>query len=192
MARTRCPHCARKMPYAGRRCVHCGWSVLQQQEGLQEGRGVAWWRRRRLWSVVVGALLLVGVHYGYRNAPLLADWYANFAAENLPPGASSFAPTHTQDGAYFYCARQVSKRMRGDYSVETFPGQRESELTQLGGGKYQVVSFVDETRLDGRRVRYSFVCTVAFEGGRWTLEQLDIAERFATDAGQAPALAASR
>ena len=190
MARNRCPHCARKMPYAGRRCVHCGWSVLQQ--GLDEGKGVAWWRRRGLWSVMVAGLLLVGIHYGYRNAPLLADWYASFAAENLPAGASSLAPTDTEDGAYFYCARQVSKRMRGDYSVETFPSQQESELTRLGDGKYQVESFVDETRLDGQRVRYSFVCTAAFDGGRWTLEKLDITERFATGAGQGPALAASR
>ncbi|HEX6071301.1 MAG TPA: hypothetical protein VFZ18_15820 [Longimicrobiaceae bacterium] len=191
MARNRCPHCARKMPYAGRRCVHCGWSVLRQQ-GLDEGKGVAWWRRRGLWSVMVAGLLLVGIHYGYRNAPLLADWYASFAAENLPAGASSLAPTDTEDGAYFYCARQVSKRMRGDYSVETFPSQQESELTRLGDGKYQVESFVDETRLDGQRVRYSFVCTAAFDGGRWTLEKLDITERFATGAGQGPALAASR
>ena len=29
MARNRCPHCARRLPYAGRRCIHCGWSVRE-------------------------------------------------------------------------------------------------------------------------------------------------------------------
>ena len=62
MARNRCPHCARKMPYAGRRCVHCGWSVLRQQ-GLDEGKGVAWWRRRGLWSVMVAGLVLKACPY---------------------------------------------------------------------------------------------------------------------------------
>ena len=27
MPKRSCPHCARRLPYAGRRCVHCGWTV---------------------------------------------------------------------------------------------------------------------------------------------------------------------
>lgn len=188
MARNSCPHCARRLPYAGRRCIHCGWSV--REVGLDEGAAVAWWRRRGLWTVVTVALLVLGLSYGYRNAPLLADWYANFAAENLPASASSFAPAETESGAFFYCARQVARRMDGKFSVETFPSEEDSELTSLGSGKYRVQSFVDETREDGSRVRYTFICNVAFDRGRWTLENLDLTERFATVNGQGPALAA--
>lgn len=187
MARSRCPHCDRYLPYAGRRCVHCGWSV--RDVGLEAGAGVAWWRKRRLWGIVAAGLLLIGIQYAYRNAPLLADWYASFAAENLPAAASSFAPTETEAGAFFYCARQVSRRMNGEFSVETFPSQQESQLISLGGGKYQVESFVDEAREDGRQIRYTFVCTVAFNGGRWVLEKLDLTERLASTIGTGPALA---
>ena len=53
----------------------------------------------------------------------------------------------------------------------------------------EVESYVDETREDGRRVRYTFVCTVNYDGGRWVLEKLDLSERFATAPGTGPALA---
>lgn len=188
MPRNRCPHCERSLPYAGRRCLHCGWSV--RKASLEPGEGVAWWRRRRLWTAIVAGTLLVGVGLAYRNAPELADWYASFAAENLPAGASSFAPVDTDSGAFFYCARQVARRMNGEFSVETFASPDDSELTQLGEGRYRIESFVDETREDGRRVRYSFVCRVAFERGRWILEDLDLSPRFATEEGVGPALAA--
>ena len=129
--------------------------------------------------MVAGAVLLAATAAGVRNAPVLADWYAGFAAENLWAGASSLGPVETESGAYFFCARQVAKRMNSDFSVETFPSPSEGEMHSLGEGRYRVESFVDEAREDGTRVRYAFVCSVAFERGRWTLEQLDMAERFA-------------
>jgi hypothetical protein len=156
---------------------------------LGEGDGISWWRGRRLWSVVAAALLLLGIRYGYRNATLIADWYANFAAQNLPVPASSFAPRDTEAGAFFFCARQVARRMDGKFSVETFPSQQDSDLTVLGDGRYQVNSFVDETREDGSRVRYEFVCSVTFARGRWALDRLDLTERFATTSTEGSVLA---
>ena len=151
---------------------------------------MAWWRRRTLWAVVTVALLGAGAGLGYGNATRIADWYADFAARNLPASASSFAPSETEAGAYFYCARQVARRMNGEYSIETFPSQQEGELRSLGEGRYQIESFVDEAREDGRRIRYEFLCRVAYERGRWVLEELDLSERFATATGEGPALAA--
>ena len=173
MPRKRCPECERKLPYAGRRCIHCEWSVREGDAGAPP-RGRGRWR-----AAVAGAVLLAATAAGVRNAPMLADWYAGFAAENLWAGASSFAPAETEAGAYFYCARQVAKRMNSDYSVETFPSPAEGELRSLGDGRYRVESFVDEAREDGTRVRYGFVCSVAFEAGRWTLEELNLTERHA-------------
>lgn len=186
MPRKRCPHCERTLPYAARRCVHCGWSM---RAAMSPGGGARWWRRRSLWGTVIVAALLPGLGIGYRNAPRLADWYATFAAEPLPSAASSFAPAETEAGAYFYCVRQVARRMEGTFSVETFPGPEQSELITLADGRYRIASFVDETREDGRRVRYEFVCQVAFQRGRWLLERLDLSERFATPVGSGPALA---
>ncbi|HET7321552.1 MAG TPA: zinc ribbon domain-containing protein, partial [Longimicrobiaceae bacterium] len=61
MPRRSCPNCARRLPYAGRRCRHCGWVTLV-------GPGAAPERpRRRLaaWTVAVVAILLAVGGYLY-------------------------------------------------------------------------------------------------------------------------------
>ena len=124
-------------------------------------------------------MLLSGLGMAYHNAPQLADWYAGFAAEYLMAESSSLTDSDRDSEAFYFCIRQVAKQMEEEYSVETFPSASEGELRSLGDGRYRVESFVDEAREDGTRVRYAFVCSVAFERGRWNLEELNLTERFA-------------
>lgn len=187
MTRTRCPHCDRRLPYAGRRCIHCDWSI--HAEDAVPGGAVAWWRRRTLWTIVVGAMLLSGLGMAYRNAPQLADWYAGFAAEYLTAESSSLTESDRDSEAFYFCVRQVAKQMEEEYSVETFPSLEESELKALGEGRYRVASFVDEVRESGERVRHNFTCDVSYQEGRWQLHEISLAERFVTRGGEAPALA---
>jgi hypothetical protein len=182
-----CPHCARRLPYAGRRCIHCGWTVGSAD--FEQGAGVVWWRRARTWAVALALMSAVAAQFAYRNANDLADWYAGFAARFLPDGASSFAPTDTEPGAFFYCARQVSKKMDGEFSVETFDAAG-STTVPLGGGRYRIESAVEQASQSGQQVRHGFVCTVRFEGGRWVLEELKV-DRFA-EATTLPTVAAIR
>lgn len=169
-----CPHCARRLPYAGRRCIHCGWTI--DSAHLERGAGVVWWRRARTWAVALTLAAAVVGQFAYRNATELADWYASFAARFLPEGASSFAPVESEPGAFFYCARQVSRKMPGEHSVETFDADG-SRTVPLGSGRYRVESAVDQDRRSGERVRHAFVCTVRFEAGRWVLEELEVAAK---------------
>jgi hypothetical protein len=111
----------------------------------------------------------------YQHAPAIADWYAGFAARHLPPGASSFAPTSTSTGAFFYCARQVARRM-GELSVETFPSEEESRTVELGADRYRIESSVEQSRADGASTRVPFTCTTHFDHGRWVLEDLTMPE----------------
>jgi hypothetical protein len=111
----------------------------------------------------------------YQHAPAIADWYAGFAAHHLPPGASSFAPTSTSTGAFFYCARQVARRM-GELSVETFPSEEESRTVELGADRYRIESSVEQSRADGASTRVPFTCTTHFDHGRWVLEDLTMPE----------------
>ena len=182
MPKRSCPHCARRLPYAGRRCIHCGWTTGAAD--FARGAGVVWWRRARTWAVAITIAGAVTAQFAYRNATDLADWYAGFAARFLPEGASSFAPADTEPGAYFYCARQVSKKMEGEFSVETFDAAG-SRTVPLGEGRYRIESAVDQARRSGERVRHDFTCTVRYESGRWVLEELTL-EEFA--ANQRPEL----
>lgn len=171
MRKRSCPTCNRKLPYAARRCLHCGWS---HAGGGAPVRGPSFWSRARIRLLV---LLLAGAIGGglvYRNADALAFWYAGFAAHYLPPALSSFAPTDTDAGAFFYCARQVARRMDGQFSVETFPTLEQSRAVVLPDGRYRIESFVDEMREDGARVRHAFICTVHHAHGRWMLDQLEL------------------
>jgi hypothetical protein len=124
-------------------------------------------------SVVLAALLLVAAGTAYQRAGAIADWYAAFAARHLPPAASSLAPASTPTGAFFYCARQVSRRM-GELSVETFPSQDQSRLVELGPDHYRIESSVRQSRADGGSTRVDFVCTTHFDGGRWVLDELSM------------------
>ena len=150
---------------------------------LEPGAGVVWWRRARTWAAALALAAAIGAQFAYRNATELADWYAGFASRFLPEGASSFAPADTETGAFFYCARQVSKKMEGAFSVETFDAAG-SRTIPLGSGRYRIQSAVDQARPSGQQVRHDFECTVRYESGRWVLEELKVGQFTATeDAG---------
>jgi len=176
MPKRSCPRCNRRLPYAARRCVHCDWT--HDAGEAPEGRSLR--SRARVWALVLALAGMVGGGMVYRNADSIAFWHASFAGRYLPSTLSSWAPTDTDVGAFFYCARQVARRMDGDFSVETFPSPDEGRSLSLGEGRYRIVSFVDEAREDGGRVRHDFVCTVHFERGRWVLEDLDLTASLAT------------
>lgn len=168
MPKQSCPQCNRRLPYAARRCIHCGW--LRATAGTPEPPR----RRRRGLLALLALALLLGGGLLYRQAPRLAEWYAGFAARHLPSAWSRFAPTDTPDGAFFYCARNVARKMDGEFSVETFPAMQTSRTEELGAGRYRVESSVEEARVNGERVRHAFVCQVRFQNGRWVLESLNL------------------
>ncbi|CAN5794461.1 hypothetical protein BH23GEM6_BH23GEM6_01970 [soil metagenome] len=167
-----CPSCLKRLPYAGRRCVHCGWTP---QSGVDQDLRRASRRRQTLLAAIFMIFLVGGGSMLIRNAPALADWYAGFAAERLAQPFSSLAPVRSESGAYFYCARQVARQMDGDFSVETFPAPDESKTMALGAQRYLIVSYVDQARDDGNHVRHDFSCTVRYDKGRWVLEKLEMA-----------------
>ena len=171
MPNRRCPHCARRLPYAGRRCIHCAWTVHSPDS--KQGAGIVWWRRARTWAVALTLAAAVTAQFAYRNATELADWYASFASRFLPGGSSSLTPLDSEPAAFSYCARQVSKKMQGELSVETFDGAG-SRTVPLGSGRYRIESAVDQARGSGEEVRHGFSCTVRFEDGRWVLEELEV------------------
>ena len=171
MPKRSCPHCARRLPYAGRRCIHCGW--VQGAVSMEKGKAIPLWRRARVVALALLMCAAAVTHFAYRNASALADWYAGFAARFLPDTASSLALDDTETGAYFYCARQVARKMSGQFSVETFDGAR-SRTVALGSGRYRVESAVDEAKETGEQIRHDFTCVARFEAGRWVLEELQV------------------
>lgn len=171
MGQNSCPQCQRRLPYAARRCSHCGWmSGAEIDPGI--ARGVA--RRRTAVWFVVAVALLGGASAAALQAPQVSDWYADFAARHLPEPLSSFAFTATDVGAFFYCVRQVAREMDEELSVETFRSPAESDSDDLGGGRYRVTARFDAVRADGSAIQHEFSCTARLEAGRWRLEALEL------------------
>ena len=183
MPKQSCQQCDHRLPYAAHRCPRCGWERGVQVDPARARARAA--RRRRAWAAT-GFFLAFGSGMAYFNAPVIADWYAGFAARHLPGAMSSWAPAPTDQGAFFFCARQVSRKMDGDFSVETFAAPAESFAESLDDGRYRIVSWVEEAPESGSAVRHAFACTVRFERGRWALDDLRM-EQYAAD-GSPPAL----
>lgn len=171
MPRRICPQCERRLPYAGRRCGHCGWAAGEPVDA-EVARGTS--RRKKAVWFLVALLIGAGAGIATLRSQDMADWYAGFAAQHLPSDLSSFAPVDTERGAFFFCARQVAREMEGKFSVETFPSIAESEMEVLGEGRYRIRAWVDEARADGQRVRHEFDCTVKYGAGRWEMEKLEL------------------
>lgn len=184
MPRRDCPQCQRRLPYAARRCVLCGWSDRQPLDERVAARTAR--RRTAVW-VVIALGLAVGSGVATLRAAEFADWYAGFAAQHLPDQASSYALADTERGAFLFCARRVARAMGSNDSVETFPSMADTDTDDLGDGRYRVTAWVDAARGDGAPVRHAFTCTVRFERGRWALENLEVEERYAQATPRSPA-----
>ena len=165
-----CPFCARRLPYAGRRCVQCGWRAGSIPSEM--GRRAAA-RRSRVRAFVMVAVVALVAQYAVRNADRLAAWYEGYASGIGSSTTSYFSADEIGADLFFFCARQVTRKMNGKFSVETYdPSQ--SKLVDLGDGRLRVESAVEEARQGGDSVRHDFSCTVRRDEGRWVLEELKV------------------
>ncbi len=171
MARYRCPACRRRIT-GDQRCHRCGW--LRTGEANQPLVARRPWGRMMAVVTIVLALAAAGV---YRvNGAAIADWYAEFALNNLPAGFTSFAPVDSPSGAFSHCVSRVVKKVSNASSVETFPSYSAENTVAMGNGRYSVQAVVEGMDADGETVRRPFSCVVRFEGGRWVTEKLAVGE----------------
>ena len=182
MPNRKCPSCRKRLPYQAKRCVACEWTPADAVEAP------ARFRWAPVWLAMACLMTIGGFRYADRFVPAVADWYASFAAQRLPPALSRFAPAATDPGAHFFCARRVVKELHEDGSVATFASAEETHTVPLGDGRFEVRSFVDEAREGGWQVRHGFVCTVRYQRGRWTLENLSMENYTAEEALRTNAL----
>lgn len=169
MARRQCPGCGRPLPFAARRCAHCGW-LRHQSSGARTARR----RWLRAGAVVAMVVLVLGT-VAYRiGATALGEWYAEFAMRHLPASFAALAPADTPSGAFYACVQRVARRVRDRDAVETFPGQSAENTVPVGESRYRVRSVLETVREDGERVQRSFECVVRYEGARWVVDEVAV------------------
>jgi hypothetical protein len=117
-------------------------------------------------------LLSIGPSDGY--GPIVAESHATTAFDPVPVPAARFGPASEDERAFHACARSVVKRIRGERTIVTFAGMDAAVTIPLGGGRFQLWSYLEQAEEDGSRERREFICTVR-EGPQGILvERLEI------------------
>lgn len=147
MANKVCVVCSRTLSGRPKSCPYCAAKVM--------GRGlgpVAGWAL----TITIIALFVFAVTY-------------------LDPGHDQAEPPalpHSAVAAYTMCKSFVRDRLKAPRTAK-FPWSASEATTDLGGGRYQVVSYVDAQNAFGAMLRTNYSCTVQWAGGdRWQLEKL--------------------
>lgn len=139
-------------------------------------------RRSRVRTFLMVATVALVAQYAVRNADRLAAWYEGYASGIGSTSTSYFTEDEVGSDLFFFCARQVTRKMDGKFSVETYDASQ-SKLVDLGEGRLRVESAVEEARQGGDSVRHDFSCTVRRDEGRWVLEELKIEAVWSGPAG---------
>ncbi len=167
MPRESCSACGHPLPFAARRCRHCGpLNALPTGPGGEK-------RSARLRGVLaVGvALLLFSVAALHMGGDALSERYTEFALRHLPAGFVAAAPATVPTDAFHACVQRVAREVRNRTTVETFSASGES-TTLIGESRYRVRSQVESVDENGGSVIRPFSCTVRFAEGRWTVEEV--------------------
>ncbi len=79
--------------------------------------------------------------------------------------------------AYSYAEDFVKQNLKSP-STADFPGvsEKDQHITNLGGGKYRIESWVDSQNSFGATIRAKFSCIIIFEGNKVRCEQLKFNE----------------
>lgn len=82
-------------------------------------------------------------------------------------------PGPDEIGAYTASQWFVEKRLKAPGTAD-FPVYIDSFVTDLGGGKFKVESYVDAENSFGAKLRTQYTCIVRADGSGWKLEKINI------------------
>lgn len=166
--RNRCDRCAKNLPPTAARCVTCGGRAVPRRSP----------RNRLATAIIVTVLsfiVLLAVGLSDRYVPAVADWYSRMVIQYVPEPALPYLPGASDDDRAFYqCARTVVRTIENERSVVTFP-EPPGTLTEVGEGRFELRSIMDEAIEDGEVFRRSFVCEMHEEGvGTWRVDGVQL------------------
>lgn len=161
MALINCPECKKEVSDLAKTCPHCGYQLIKdkvQKTNIQSKKPKK--ESGCLTLFVIGVVLI------------LIFYIIGSIGDN---SSSSNSTSTNKFLAYNYAEDFVEKKLKSPSTAE-FPGvtEKDKHITDLGGGKYEINSWVDSQNGFGAMIRTNFSCTIIFEGDIVRCENLRI------------------
>ncbi|MEZ7496433.1 hypothetical protein QO206_13115 [Leeuwenhoekiella aequorea] len=139
MALTQCKECYQDVSTNAKTCPHCGNNLKNKGIGCTG-------------TFIIGMILVIIV-------------FSVFSPDSdSDTNDSSYTISHPDKFlAYNYAEDAVKKKLKAPSSAD-FPGasERASHVNYLGGGEYQIISWVDSENSFGANIRTDFSITIYF------------------------------
>ena len=154
----RCPFCAEEIQDAAIVCRFCQRDLAPAVAAVPPTNP-----RSTRWAVglIVGLLVLTGV--GIILSP------------SRPPPPPTLP--YSAESAVGICRQFVERRLKAPASAK-FPDASDATTTDLGDGKFRVLTYVDSQNGFGALIRNTVDCTVHWtDGTNWSLDDLTLKGR---------------
>ena len=157
MAQINCPECKKVVSDAAKTCPHCGFQLIEDEVQKPISKNNKPKKESGCLTVfIIGVVLLIIFYIIGSNG------------DNSSPSSST-----NKFLAYNYAENFIEKKLKSP-STADFPGvsEKDKHITDLGGGKYKINSWVDSQNGFGATIRTNFSCTIIFEGDNVRCEDL--------------------
>lgn len=164
MALINCPECKKEVSNSALSCPHCGFQLIEKKEPKAKPQLKNPKKKNSgciIWLIVIAILIII--LYNYESSG--------------DSSSSSGSSSSNKFLAYNYAEDFVKKNLKSP-STADFPGtyEKDEHITDLGGGKYKIKSWVDSQNGFGATIRTKFSCTMIFIGDKVRCEDLKFNE----------------
>jgi len=173
MALINCPECKNQVSDSAKTCPHCGFELIKDKPSTppvrtQGKKTIKMGRVLFVLFLVIVIMTVIGSLQNGRNA-------SSDPSSSAPKRPSSGSSTNSSNKFLaYYCAEDFVERKLKSPSTAKFPKtmERSKHITDLGGGKFKINSWVDSQNSFGATIRTNFTCTVIIKGETAHCEEL--------------------
>lgn len=159
MALINCPECKKEVSDSAKTCPHCGYKLIEDEVQRTNTQSIKPKKKSGCLTLFIIVAVLLVILY--------------IIGSNGDDSSSSSSTSTNKFLAYNYAENFVEKKLKSPSTAE-YPGvsEKDRHITDLGGGKYKIDSWVDSQNGFGATIRTNFSCTIIFEGDKVLCEDL--------------------
>jgi len=165
MALINCLECKKEVSDSALSCPHCGFQLKEKEKVVKSQVK----KPKKKHSTFLTWIIIIAV--------LMTIFYITYIGSVEDNSSLNSSSSTNKFVAYSYAEDFVKQNLKSP-STADFPGvsEKDQHITNLGGGKYKIESWVDSQNSFGATIRAKFSCIIIFEGNKVRCEQLKFNE----------------